>query len=118
MGSYLLEREQEIIHARDEDGLKFKEIAKRYGICSSRARAIYINAKAKDRSAQNDELEALILNYTDQVQAIRIMTCLNRDKITTVDQLKALDENEIRRIRNIGAKSAETLLKVREEIGG
>lgn len=111
------EREQKILKYR-EDGLNFKEIGEKLGVCGSRARQLYLNAMdKKDMIESADEIAELVYSHSyDPKYATRIMTCLKREQISTVEQLMQLDEKDIRDIRNLGPKSTQVLLNAQETV--
>lgn len=119
------ERYQNFILLRYKDKMTYAEIGQRYNLSISRIRDVTVKAVRKIRS--NREIRRLIHPeeamdrsklYITEARLIvdcnfnmRITNALLRAGIRTVDELRELDAYSIAKIRNLGKKSVDEIIK-------
>ena len=114
---FMKERNEEIYAAR-QNGTSVSELSKKYGLSDNRIRAI---CKRQDEKLVN-EADLLYM-------AIRVLTSdvgfagvvygtLKRNGIHTIEEAKALTDEQMKKMRNCGSRMTELLKNFRTMAGG
>lgn len=112
----ITDREQYVIDMR-ENGATYKEIGKKIGVSDTQAKAIYQHAIWKRKDVDSNALSAYIFNNVDdRVIATRIRNNLIRNNIKTIEEFKAVSDEEYRQMRNVGNETLEYIKELKRKL--
>lgn len=116
-----IERRKKVKQMR-ESGMTFTQIGIQMGVSRSRAMDLYKSAVRISRMENNKPdlyrrlEEAAENDFSDMFQAnviVRAYNALLRNGIRTIEELKAVSPEDIMRLRNVGKKTFQLIMNVR-----
>lgn len=107
------ERREKVKELR-ESGMSYRKIGKEIGVSAERVRQILLRQVSLERVGKGwpEELDEIAGHgYT-----VRIINTLRRNKINTIEELKERSTQEIKRMRGVGKKTLEIIMRIRGEV--
>lgn len=104
------ERRKKVKELR-ESGMTYQKIGKEIGVSAERVRQILLRQAFLEREGKGWPDEIAGHRY-----ARRIISTLRRNKINTIEELKERSPEEIKRMRNVGEKTLEIIMRIRGEV--